>query len=91
MSITQKRTHLFRWLEQRCPRSIYWPEYSSSVSTSPSVLALKDLEMMITDDSEEDILNFIREIKTNIRKQALAADQMCEDQPVPRNWPEPTD
>jgi len=73
------------------PQSIYWKSFKAPEVIDRKEGALSDLQDMINQESKEDIAAYFAEIQTELKKKAIAADAECEDQPVPKGWPEPTD
>jgi len=79
------------WLINYGPQSIYWKKTGTANKIEKEDAALCDLHDILTLESEETISTYFNSIKLELITKAVKADLECEDQPVPRGWPEPTD
>lgn len=91
MENLKRGDRLKEWLINYGPQSIYWKKTGTANKVENKGAALSDLHDILTLENEEDISTYFNSIKLELTTQAVNADIECEDQPVPRGWPEPTD
>jgi len=91
MVILKHGERLKYWLLKNAPKSLYWKSDLSGAINQEKTEALADLQELLQRCDDEEISEYFSAIKQKLKERAISADLECEDSPVPKGWPEPTD